>query len=142
MRLYTIDLDYMKLTVQKKTAIDQRVKNRFKVRQAREVRKNEKWSEDYHVWSIFDTDEDIVAMRSTYLPEFFQRFGMAYRNYEAGEWMVSRDMLFTCHYMPKARVAAIPKEMEHESMWPEDGPTVTLLSFMREHGYQPPLNWP
>jgi len=138
-RLYTIDLDCTRLEVQWK-APERVIKNRFKIRQLREVRKNEKWNDDYNVWEVFETDEDIISMRALYTTEFFQRFSMAYRNYEAGEWMAARDMLFTCHYSPKSDVGRFM--VTNEAEWPEDGPTVTLLNFMRQFDYSPPLLWP
>ena len=30
--------------------------------------------------------------------EFFERFAVGVRNYEAGEWLVARDLFITCHY--------------------------------------------
>jgi len=71
--------------------------------------------------------------------EFFQRFSMAYRNYEAGEWMVARDMLLTCHY---AQSTGDERLVLVEDEWPVDGPTNTLLLFMRQTGYVPPPDWP
>jgi len=134
-RLYTIDVDYMQLDVVHKS-MDRVIKNRFKVRQVREARKNEKWAEEFKVWDAFKKDEDLLKMRSTFTEEFFQRFSMAYRNYEAGEWMVSRDMLFTCHYTASSSLDGDTEE------WPEDGPVVTLLSFMKQHRYEAPAEWP
>lgn len=134
-RLYTMDLDCLKLKVQHRS-MDRVIKNRFKVRQVREVRKNEKWADEYNVSDTFNTDEDIVEMRATYSTEFFERFAMAYRNYEVGEWCVARDMLLTCHYTPRVVSALCEEEM------PEDGPTSTLLSFMRKTNFCPPESWP
>jgi len=138
-RLYTIDLDYMQLEVVHKS-MDRVIKNRFKVRQVREVRKNEKWAEDHNVAEALEVDPDLVRMRSTYSAEFFQRFSMAYRNYEAGEWMVARDMLYTCHYSPKSSVGSCAATTEEE--WPCDGPTTTLLCFMKQGHFTPPADWP
>jgi len=135
-RLYTIDLDYMQLSVKQKV-LDRVTKNYFKIRQIRELRKNEKWSDDYKVWEAFTTDSDLVAMRSTFSVEFFQRFAMAYRNYEAGEWMVARDMLITCHYQGFGDNSAL-----NPDDWPVDGPTVTLLKFMKKSHFYPISDWP
>merc|ERR1719198_948941 len=104
------------------------IKNRFKVRQVREMRKNDMWAEDFQVADVFAMDEDLVAMRRIYSSEFFQRFAMAYRNYEAGEWMVARDMLGTCRYTPWAE-EPLPEERDG----PTDGPTLRLLRFMRHY---------
>mmetsp|Transcript_90346 Transcript_90346/g.255832 ORF Transcript_90346/g.255832 Transcript_90346/m.255832 type:complete len:1006 (-) Transcript_90346:28-3045(-) len=136
-RLYTIDLDYMNLGVQQKQLDTRIVRNRFKVRQIREIRKSEKWADDFRVWESFATDPDLLAMRSTYSTEFFQRFAMAYRNYEAGEWMVARDMLYTCHYGGFGDGAEI-----NPDAWPVDGPAVTLLGFMKQSSWIPASDWP
>jgi len=142
-RLYTIDLDYLQLQVKKKTAVEM-TKNRFKLRQLREVRKNEKWAEDFSVSEAFNSDEDLIAMRATYDPEFFLRFAMAFRNYEAGEWLVARDMLFTCHYSPDScqddSATDYPARVS-DGDWPVDGPTCTLLRFMRHTYFHPPSDW-
>eukprot|EP00747_Dinoflagellata_sp_TGD_P125096 gnl/TRDRNA2_/TRDRNA2_174104_c0_seq1.p1 gnl/TRDRNA2_/TRDRNA2_174104_c0~~gnl/TRDRNA2_/TRDRNA2_174104_c0_seq1.p1 ORF type:complete len:1005 (-),score=197.57 gnl/TRDRNA2_/TRDRNA2_174104_c0_seq1:247-3198(-) len=137
-RLYTLDLDVKKLEVTYRS-MDKVIKNRFKVRQVREARKGEKWSDDYKVWETFRIDEDLVAMRALFSPEFFMRFSMAYRNYEAGQWLVARDVLLSCYYQPKpnigSRIVRKPKDL------PEDGPTITLLSFMKMHRYIAPDGW-
>jgi len=134
LRLYTIDLDSTKVEVQQHQPF--RIKrNRFKIRQARDVVKNEKWSQDFRVCEAFTTDEDLVAMRSTYSTEFFQRFAVAYRNYEAGEWLVARDMFLTCR--PEGfGMAAVNLER-----WPDDGPSKTLLSFMQRMNWNSGNEW-
>lgn len=139
LRLYTIDLDCMSLKVVLQGP-ERVIKNRFKIRQLREVRKTEKWADDYSVHDAFRTDEDLLTMRAQFSLEFFQRFSMAYRNYEAGEWKAARDMLLTCHYMPKSDAGRFVVTSEAE--WPEDGPTLALLRFMRRTQYCPPKDWP
>jgi class 3 adenylate cyclase len=136
--LYTVDLDPWNLAVQTRGP-NMLIKNRFKMRQLREIQKAEKWTEDYCVWEMFSQDDDVVAMRARFSTEFFQRFSMAYRNYEAGEWLAARDMLYTCHYSPQPDSGYIVK---NESEWPEDGPTVSLLTFMKQHNFCPPERWP
>ncbi|CAK8988413.1 Adenylate cyclase (ATP pyrophosphate-lyase) (Adenylyl cyclase) [Durusdinium trenchii] len=114
MRIYTMDLDTRRtsnwtdaMVVHDTIAVEEKgpdriIRNRFKIRQLREVRKGEKMAED-----------DVSHMRALFSEEFFQRFHMAYRNYEeghslfqfpvlpAGEWLAARDMLYTCHYQPR-----------------------------------------
>merc|ERR1711920_808044 len=82
-RLYTVDLDFMCLKVAPvwKCKV---TRNRYKIRQMREMYKSTKWGDDYKVWQHFDDDEDLKLMRERYAPEFFIRWQMAYRNYEAG----------------------------------------------------------
>jgi len=138
-RLYTLDLDPKQLEVEHKIMANM-VRNRFKARQIRELRKTEKWSEEYVVANAFHSDEDIQQMRATFSAEFFQRYWTAYRNYEAGEWFAARDMLYTCHYCIRDNVANLGSSVP-EKDWPEDGPTRSLLRFMGENDYEPPMWW-
>mmetsp|Transcript_110735 Transcript_110735/g.220191 ORF Transcript_110735/g.220191 Transcript_110735/m.220191 type:complete len:844 (-) Transcript_110735:104-2635(-) len=143
LRLYTLDLDALCLDVLPKSAAvygdDGSVKNRYKLRQLRELEKNRKWQDDYWVPDAFEADEDIRLMRRKFSSEFFRRFAMAYRNYEAGEWKAARDMLLTCHYAPKSDAGRCT--IGSEADWPEDGPTVALLRFMGQFGYVHPVGW-
>lgn len=139
LRILTIDLDYMTLQVLVKTGV-RYIKNRFKIRQIREVWKLDKWAEAFNIWELFQQDEDLIQMRKLYSPEFFRRFAAAYRNYETGNWKVARDLLFTCYYAPRSNVGGKPWVPEHE--WPADGPTKTLLKFMEKANYKAPPDWP
>ncbi|CAJ1370887.1 unnamed protein product, partial [Effrenium voratum] len=138
MRIYTMDLDTRRIAVEEKGP-DRLIRNRFKIRQLREVRKGEKMAEDYRVWDAMMNNPDVRQMRSLFSEEFFQRFAMAYRNYEAGEWLAARDMLFTCHYQPRADVGR--RLVASEADWPEDGPSVTLLKFMQQRDFVAPSDW-
>jgi class 3 adenylate cyclase len=137
-RLYTIDLETEKLPVDR-VGLERLIRNRFKIRQLREMRKAEKLADDYHVWEDMDQNNDVQLMREHFSDEFFQRFAMAYRNYEAGEWMAARDMLFTCYYQPRPDIGR--RTIPDEDQWPEDGPTNTLLSFMKRYNYVAPPGW-
>jgi class 3 adenylate cyclase len=139
LRIFTIDLDYMSLPVKVRTGVKY-IKNRFKIRQIREIWKQEKWSEDYNVCDAFEMDEEVALMREAYSPEFFRRFATGYRNYETGNWKVARDLLFTCYYSPRSDVGAKP--WVHEDEWPRDGPTRSLLKFMEKSDFTAPPDWP
>jgi class 3 adenylate cyclase len=138
LRVFTIDLDYMRLDIESKQGI-RFIKNRFKIRQIREIRKQEKWSEEYCVCDAFDEDFDVCMMRERYSPEFFRRFAAGYRNYETGSWKVARDLFFTCHFSPRRDVGSKPWVAESE--WPVDAPTRVLLKFMEKHDFKAPADW-
>jgi len=138
-RLHTLDLDVHALDVVYKVP-DSIIRNRFKIRQLREVRKNDKWNDDFFVPDLFNDDADVATMRAIFSKEFFRRFSMAYRNYEAGEWLAARDMLFTCDYMPKPDVGR--RIIASQAQWPEDGPGTVLLHFMQQLNFKPPADWP
>jgi len=131
-KLYVIDLDYLCLDIEIKS-MHNVVKNRFKVRQLREARKATKWADDFKPAGLFKKDVDIMKMRMMYVPQFFARFDMAYRNYEAGQWLVAKAMLQSTQYMLQSPVRDEPTE---------DGPSTTLLSYMREFDYVAPPGWP
>mmetsp|Transcript_56682 Transcript_56682/g.132463 ORF Transcript_56682/g.132463 Transcript_56682/m.132463 type:complete len:997 (+) Transcript_56682:111-3101(+) len=139
MRIYTMDLDVSRIHVVEQGP-DRIIRNRFKIRQLREVRKSEKMAEEYHVWDAMSSNPDVRLMRQLFSEEFFQRFAMAYRNYEAGEWLAARDMLFTCHYQPQPDIGR--RLVTSEADWPADGPTVTLLKFMQQWDFEAPSTWP
>jgi class 3 adenylate cyclase len=106
-RICTIDLNYDAIDV-KYYGHRKLIKNRFKIRQIRELWKQDKWQDEYQVANVFELDEDILNMRSLFSPEFFRRFATAYRNYEAGSWKVARDLFFTCFYEPRRDVGSKP----------------------------------
>lgn len=139
-RLFTIDLDVLRLPI-RPAPVGVRNVSRFKKRQLRELYKTEKWSEGYHIYDAIVHDPDVSKMRARYSTQFFLRFSMAYRNYEAGQWYVARDMLLTCFYdagddfAPSSSTSAVPE-------WPEDGPTKTLLEYMSLSSYIAPTSWP
>jgi len=136
MRLYTVDLD---VTRDIKHHREPLKVNRFRLKQARDARKTEKFADNYNMWEEFDKDHDIQMMRASYSPEFFKRFFTAYRNYECGEWSVARDMFYTCHYDPDYRTPPVDIK---ESKWPKDGPTRTLLKYMQKFNFECPEDWP
>ncbi|CAE8612563.1 unnamed protein product [Polarella glacialis] len=140
-RIYTVDLDASKLAVKETPSGVGQMRNRFKLRQIRELLKNEKWAEDYKVSDIFKEDEDIVSMRLAYSKEFFLRFSVGFRNYEAGEWFVARDMFCACTYSADSASLLSARSSVEESQWPEDGPVRALLAFMRKTDFEPPSNW-
>jgi len=124
--LYVLDLDVMIVRV-REPVYSNFIKNRYKVRQIREQMKLAKMASSYSVEEMFTEDQDIIDMRKRYTVEFLKKFDMAYRNYEAGEWAVAKDMLEST------------KNMIGGS--DEDGPSITLLSYMNEFDYVAPATW-
>lgn len=97
LRLFTVDLDLSRLAESAPVTITKMHYDRFKMRQVREVMKTEKLMDNIMIWEEFQNDESLVLCRSAFSKEFYQRFATAQRNYEAGQWMVARDLLYTCH---------------------------------------------
>jgi len=125
-KLYTIDLDDLALEVDRAMPMAHSKNAKFKQRFEVKQRKNERWSDDFNMHSLFAQDQDIQTMRNKFSIEFFCRFNMAYLNYEAGEWAVAKDMLEATRFL----------------LATEDGPSAALLRFMKQSQWQAPKAWP
>jgi len=125
-RIFTVDLDCKALCVDYD---EKRRKNGYKYRdrQQREELKLEKLDADYIVHEHFASDKYIKRMRSVYTLEFCQEFEIGYVNYEAGEWDVAASIF--------EHTVEMLKDVE-------DGPSKTLLEFMKTYDYQAPRSWP
>eukprot|EP00434_Breviolum_minutum_P030841 symbB.v1.2.027273.t1/scaffold2786.1/size70438/6 len=138
LRLYTLDLDHSRVNVKPKLRGKKtKVYNRYKVRQMRETVKSELWTADFDIMDVLSGHSDFVEMREPYSKEFFERFAVGVRNYEAGEWLVARDLFITCHYSEE-----LCKGNSEPGVWPIDGPVRSLLEFMEKHDYESPSDWP
>lgn len=137
LRLYTLDLDHSRVSVKPKLrGTKKKVYNRYKVRQMREAVKNELWTSDFDIVEILSEHSDFVEMREPYSKEFFERFAVGVRNYEAGEWLVARDLFLTCHYSEELC------RNSHSPERPVDGPVLALLEFMERYHFEAPADWP
>ncbi|CAE8620397.1 unnamed protein product, partial [Polarella glacialis] len=138
-KLYTMDLDSLALEVERTPPLlgtqisvgpgadrGGSKNTKYRLRHERQRLKNERWADDYHMHSLFSTDQDLITMRQKFTPEFFCRFNMAFLNYEAGEWTVARDMLEACRFQ----------------LATEDGPSAALLRYMKQSHYEAPPSWP
>jgi len=115
-RLFTIDLYYQAVEVNRNIKI--KTKNRYKLRMEREANKKIKLLDSYQVVQEFQNDESLRAMRAPFFLSFYQEFEKGYLNYEAGEWDVAQLMF--------------EKTRNSISECPDDGPSVNLLTFMKE----------
>jgi len=130
-RLFTVDLNYESLSLE---PAGQRLKskNRYQERREREKSKQAKLVDAYEVHTLFTTDLNVKQMRERFFIDFFQDFEKGYLNYEAGEWDVAERVFQKTRCM----------------LWgdgkrnPEDGPSCTLLDFMKTYNYQAPSGWP
>lgn len=132
LHLYTFDLDDLALEVEKTKPApatekskkhEERVK--YRLRQERVAKKNERWRDSYNLYDLFEIDEDLIIMRRKFTSEFFCRFNMAFLNYEAGEWSVAREMLTSTRFL----------------LTTEDGPSTALLKYMKEYDFKQPESW-
>jgi len=126
-RLFTVDLNPEVLPVESEsTARRRRLMNRAQERAEREQRKDAIKQDQFQVHEIFNTDKSIRRMRDIFLLHFFREFEKGYLNYEAGEWDVAAKVL--------GRTAGMLEV--------EDGPSRTLLEYMRCFDFQAPIGWP
>ncbi|CAD7957137.1 unnamed protein product [Amoebophrya sp. A120] len=140
-------------------------KEEFQMRLQREETKEERLSENYVPFDEFCEDQDIRLMTEQFTAEFHHRFGMAFVNYESGEWTVARKKLEDFQkYVPEPsqeedlawfakskrlaegtgaspskRGAAAAQVKKVEA--PVDGPSQCLLNFMKQHNYVAPADW-
>merc|ERR1712050_514167 len=122
--LYTIDLDEFTLDIEPEMPSKSK-REKWRQRHERQRKKNERWNDEFDMHSFFEKDQDIRNMRMKFTDEFFCRFKMAYLNYEAGEWSVAKDMLENCRFM----------------LATEDGPSATLLRYVKRYDCTAPSNW-
>jgi len=126
MKLFAVDLDVAAVKVgSAPLKIPWNPRQRFKARQFIETEKMAKLADSLDPVTLFDSDENITAMRKRYTQEFLQNFNMGYQNYSQGEWAVAKKMLHSAQ----------------EMLGVEDGPSTALLRFMESHDFVSPKEW-
>lgn len=132
-QLYTVDLDYMILRKEVLPKNQQKLTRRrkYEVRQAREMQRIRKLSDEYNCADNFLTDPDTMLMRKMYPKEFYERFSMGFLNYIAGQWQVACNTLEHTRFMLRT----------NQGLVCEDIPSSTLLRFMNGHNNIAPADW-
>eukprot|EP00927_Polykrikos_kofoidii_P036304 TRINITY_DN30633_c0_g1_i2.p1 TRINITY_DN30633_c0_g1~~TRINITY_DN30633_c0_g1_i2.p1 ORF type:complete len:799 (+),score=97.09 TRINITY_DN30633_c0_g1_i2:517-2913(+) len=136
-KVYTVDLDDLALEVETSKVGERRVsvigsvqasqrRAQLNEKFAREQKKRMRWEDRFEMSSVFVTDTDIVNMRLKITERFLSQFHMAYLNYEAGEWKIAKDMLEATHFL----------------LGRADGPSSTLLKYIKKHDMRAPQDWP
>ena len=98
---------------------------KYKLRQLREQRKAAKLLDTYVVAEQWAADPDLLCVRKMYTEEFFTKFELGFRNYEAGEWEIAASTLRDTVSM----------------LGVEDGASRALLDFMHSRDYQATKAW-
>ena len=92
----------------------------------RELRKRQKGSDGYDAARVFLNDDDIMTARSKYRDTtFFENYGVAVRNYAAGEWEVAREFFL----------------LTQDMLGDEDTPSTCLLNYMTDFDFKCPNTW-
>jgi len=126
-KIYALDLDDWQLKPDKEIPAPLSKYQLLKSKLERNGRMRQFKDSDHDFLGRVERDLDIVAMRSRYTNEFLHRYSMAFRNYEAGEWDIAKDMMEACDDMLESSGG--------------DGPSKTILAFMAKHDFQAPLDW-
>eukprot|EP00929_Paragymnodinium_shiwhaense_P098028 TRINITY_DN5958_c0_g1_i1.p1 TRINITY_DN5958_c0_g1~~TRINITY_DN5958_c0_g1_i1.p1 ORF type:complete len:1309 (-),score=280.11 TRINITY_DN5958_c0_g1_i1:138-4064(-) len=121
--LYTVDANYTLLEVEPEVRMKWNPRERYRARRRLEAEKVQRLQED--CFETFLEHEQIAQMNEPFTEEFREVFGMGYQNYAAGEWQSSRFFLQRTRTMLG---------------W-EDGPSASLLRYMRGHGFTAPEGW-
>jgi hypothetical protein len=124
--LYSMDLDVDMMKVfQASQSKELRTETKLRKRMNRELRKRQKGSDDYDPARVFLNDADIMTARSKYPSSFFENYGVAVRNYDAGEWEVAREFFL----------------LTQDMLGDVDTPSSCLLNYMTEFDFKCPDNW-
>merc|ERR1719201_972655 len=90
-----------------------------------------KLREDASMSELFDSNEDIGAMRKLFSQKFLHLFSMGFQNYIEGEWPVAKRML----------TDTLTMLVDVEARTVEDGPSRALLDFMNKTDFVKPKDW-
>jgi hypothetical protein len=123
--VFVMDLDIDTVTMVPYVATGSGAKERFKIRQIRNVAKDSFWKESFSAVSLFSTDHTLKLMRAKYTKKFFQAFQKGYLNYRAGEWEVALEAL---------------KESSN-MLGTADGPSTALIDFIKSQPKGCPAGW-
>eukprot|EP00927_Polykrikos_kofoidii_P071073 TRINITY_DN67406_c0_g1_i1.p1 TRINITY_DN67406_c0_g1~~TRINITY_DN67406_c0_g1_i1.p1 ORF type:complete len:1008 (+),score=163.09 TRINITY_DN67406_c0_g1_i1:421-3024(+) len=124
-KLYTLDMDDLAIEVDPcMPRLPLSKVGRFKAKMYRNMVKAYRLEESMQL-EDFLTDDDFVAMRRKFTFEFFSRFAIGFSNYEGGEWEAAKGSFEATRLMLSC----------------EDGPSATLLKFMKRHAFKAPNDW-
>jgi len=124
LQLHSLDLAVERLATRQPLEMEWNVRQRFRARQVLEVQRQRKLVAK----DIFmkESGKDMMLMRRSFTPDFFQLFNMGYQNYSQGEWAIAQRILLRTSSMLGMR----------------DGPSAALLAYMeRPYGFEAPPGW-
>lgn len=130
-KLFTVDLDDLALQVEPDLSEAKCNFLKYKARISRQRERADRWADEFDMAAFIAEDADIVLMRRKYPKSFFTKFQEAFVNYESGAWSVAVPMLeetLCSSFTATANVV-------------EDGPSSTLLRFMKLYGNEVPPDW-
>lgn len=129
LRLYTCDvfIDDLALDEDKAPMTKQQKKQaRVKARIARDIYKERVATGEIEVSGLFETDKDLLEMRSKFTQAFFDTFNDGFRMYAEGNWNLSKKILKSVQMLKKM----------------PDLPSESLIKVMAEHDFKAPDDWP
>jgi len=129
LRLYTCDAYIEELVLEEEKAPmtrQQKKQERVKARIARDHYKEKIVTGEIQVSGLFETDKDLIEMRSKFTQAFFDTFSDGFRMYIEGNWHLANKILKSVHMLKKM----------------PDGPSESLMKVMKEHDFKAPEDWP
>jgi len=129
-------------------------KYKYEKKKERMERKQEYMVPSFQVDKVFAEGDDIVEMRKKFTnPELYNKFAMAFLNYEAGEWPVAKTILEQVNRIlsgdglggkvggKKTMKFQSDGSLKKKRIIEHDGPAEALLTFMKESDFVSPENW-
>jgi class 3 adenylate cyclase len=120
--IYTVDIDFEDFTPSKTrsdyTAEEKRLRQKYK------KDKNQSILKEGEASSLWETDQELLHLTRNHNPEFYQKFRLGFDGYVKGNWQIAKTQFETC------------LELD-----PNDGPTKTLLNYLKECNYKAPEDW-
>ena len=129
LRLYTCDAYIEELVLEEEKAPmtrQQKKQERVKARIARDHYKEKIVTGEIQVSGLFETDKDLIEMRSKFTQAFFDTFSDGFRMYIEGNWHLANKILKSVQMLKKM----------------PDGPSESLMKVMKEHDFKAPEDWP
>ena len=129
LRLYTCDAYIEELVLEEEKAPltrQQKKQERVKARISRDQYKEKIVTGEIQVSGLFETDKDLLEMRSKFTQAFFDTFNDGFRMYIEGNWNLANKILKSVQMLKKM----------------PDGPSESLMKVMKEHDFKAPEDWP
>lgn len=126
-RLFTVDVDFENLHEKKDRFMGKDIKEKKKIRdREKKLLLSSLFDPGSRkkTWDVFSKDKDFKELRRHYDKVFTKKFNEAYKKYISGDWATAEDLFSQCL-----------------KMHPNDGPTITLKSYIEELNGTPPQKW-
>eukprot|EP00357_Protocruzia_adherens_P001022 CAMPEP_0114995004 /NCGR_PEP_ID=MMETSP0216-20121206/13473_1 /TAXON_ID=223996 /ORGANISM="Protocruzia adherens, Strain Boccale" /LENGTH=951 /DNA_ID=CAMNT_0002358967 /DNA_START=34 /DNA_END=2889 /DNA_ORIENTATION=- len=125
---YTCDIDPSPLQVDTSDEANENIDKKVlkvRARMRRDNLRRQAMSEKLYIHTLFETEQELIAMRANISQEFLDEFKKATDLFIEGDWTEAK--------------ASFTRATEIKGT--EDGPTQTLWNYMEEYNFQAPDDW-